>query len=114
MQRGFEKLNVDFVSRFIVLICVTSAVSYGYKKTLSTPNNQISDLSKLRDSFYKVKRMMNRSVRWGKRSSYLVDEVPRQWKKTKSSRPFRMGKRKNSLVLLKKSRPLRMGKRLKM
>ena len=93
-----------------MLICVTSAVSYGYKKTLSTPNNQISDLSTLRDSFFKVKRMMSRSVRWGKRSNDLVDEVPWQWKKTKSSRPFRMGKRKNSLVLLKKSRPLRMGK----
>ena len=100
-----------------MLICATSAVAYG-SKTLSTPNGQIPDLSRLIDNFYKVKRI--RSVRWWKRSNDLVDELPWQWlkiqkikKDTKSLRPFRMGKRKNSLILLKKSRPLRMGKRFK-
>merc|ERR1711894_165656 len=110
-----DKATLMKTFRFIVLICATSAFTYG-SKTLSTPNGQTSDLSRLKDSFYKVKRMMSRSVRWGKRSDDLVDELPWRWMKiqkmkdTKSSRPFRMGKRKNSLILLKKSRPLRMGK----
>ena len=99
--------SVDFVTRLLVLICIisTATVSYGFNKSSSKLKYRLSDLSKL-----KVKRMMTRSVRWGKRSNDLVDEVPWKWIKTKSSRPFRMGKRKNSFVVLKKSRPLRMGK----
>ena len=101
-------ISVDFVTRFIVLICITSAVSYGFNKTSSKLSYQISDWSKIKHNCFK--RMMSRSVRWGKRSNDLVDEDPWKWMKTKSSRPFRMGKRKNSFVVLKKSRPLRMGK----
>ena len=96
----------------MVLICITSAVSYGFNKNSSKLNYQIKNLSRIKDNYFKVKtkRMMTRSVRWGKRSNDLVDEDPWKWMKTKSSRPFRMGKRKNSFVVLKKARPLRMGK----
>ena len=91
-----------------MLLCVTAAVSSQYELSAKT-DLEMSDLSKPRDNFNKVKRMVSRSTRWGKRSEDLVEGEHWQWKKTKSSRPFRMGKRLVSNILRKKSGPFKMG-----